>query len=442
MPQRGTILPPAGLMLFELTLIVLLGLTNGFFAGAEIAIVGVDRVRLSQLLEAGGRRARAVHALRTNPERFFATVQIVITVVSATAGAFGGATFAFDLVPLIAPVVGERYAIEVSIAIVVAIISYLSLVLGELVPKSIALRKPEAYALVAAPLLVWMSHAVRPLVWILTTSSNAVLRLFGERTTFAESRLSRDELRHLVDEASEAGSLDPRIGELATRALDFARLTAGHVMIPRTRVVAIPRDADAAQIRRIVLEHAHSRLPVIEGELEEIVGYVLYKDLLPLAWEKRLIVLEDLIRPPYCVLETMGAPELLQEMRRRRVHLAAVIDERGSTAGIVTLDDLVEELVGEVAGELDVAEPSIIDREPDGSIIVRGDTPIRDVNRELDLELEESDAFSTVGGLCMFLAARVPPAGEVLPLEDGSEIQVLAASERAVERARIVPPKR
>jgi putative hemolysin len=428
-------------MLFELSVIVLLVLTNGFFAGAEIAVVGVDRVRLSQLLEAGGRRARAVQALRSDPERFFATVQIVITVVSATAAALGGATFALDLVPLIAPSVGERYAHELAIAVVVGVISYLSLVFGELVPKSIALRHPEAYALLAAPLLAWLAIAARPVVWLLTTSSNIVLSLFGKRTTFAESRLSRDELRHLVDEASEAGSLDPRIGELATRAFDFARLTAGHVMIPRTRIVAIPRDADPSQIRRIVLEHAHSRLPVVEGELEEIVGYVLYKDLLPLAWENQLIVLEDLIRPPYCVLESMGAPELLQEMRRRRVHLAAVIDERGSTAGIVTLDDLVEELVGEVAGELDVAEPSIIGHETDGSIIVRGDTPIREINRELDLELEETDAFSTVGGLCMYLAARVPPAGEVLELPDGCQIHVLAASARAVERARVVPAK-
>ena len=332
-------------MLLEFAVILALVLANGVFAGAEIAIVGVDRARLRQLVTEGGRRAQVLESLRKQPERFFATVQIVITVVAATAGAFGAATFARDLAPLLAPALGD-YSEEIAIVVVVGIVSYLSLVFGELVPKSLALRHAETYALFIAPVLLSLASVARPLVWLLTMSSNTVLRLFRDRTTFAETRLAPNELRELVHEAADTGSLDPRAGEIASRAIDFATLTAEQVMIPRTRIVALRRDAGVDEIRRIVLEHAHSRLPVYLGDLDNIVGYVLDKDLLPLAWEGRLLVLEDIIRPADVAVESTAATELLQRMRERRAHMVVVLDERGGTAGFITLNDLVDELVG------------------------------------------------------------------------------------------------
>lgn len=427
-------------MLLELFVILALVLVNGLFAGAEIAVVGVDRVRLSQLVEAGGARARALAALRAGPERFFATVQIGITVVGATAGAFGGATFARDLTPMLAPVVGG-YADELALAVVVVLVSFLSLVGGELVPKSLALRRPEPYALLVAPVLLWLSSAARPLVWVLTRSSNAVLERFGDSTSFSESRLSPEELRTLVEEAAESGTLDPRVGEIASRALDFAKLTAGHVMIPRTRVVGIERRASTEQIRNIVLEHAHSRLPVYDTDLDVVVGYVLYKDLLPLAWAGRLLVLEDLIRPAYVVDEGMEASQLLHEMRVRHVQLAVVLAAEGGTAGIVTFDDLVEELVGDVFGELHRTAPESMKIAADGSITVLAEVPTRDLNRSFELALPEGEGWSTLGGLCLREAGRVPLPGERLTLEDGTQLFIEEASERAVERVRVVPPK-
>ncbi len=427
-------------MLFELFVILALVLVNGLFAGAEIAVVGVDRMRLSQLVEAAGTRARALAALRAGPERFFATVQIGITVVGATAGAFGGATFARDLTPVLAPFVGG-YAEEVALGAVVVLISFLSLVGGELVPKSLALRSPEPYALLVAPVLLWLSSAARPLVWVLTASSNAVLKRFGDSTSFSESRLSPEELRTLVEEAAESGTLDPRVGEIASRALDFAKLTAGHVMIPRTRVVGIERRASTEQIRNIVLEHAHSRLPVYDTDLDVVVGYVLYKDLLPLAWAGRLLVLEDLIRPAYVVDESMEASQLLHEMRARHVQLAVVLAAEGGTAGIVTFDDLVEELVGDVFGELHRTAPDSMKPAADGSIVVLAEVPTRDLNRSFDLALPEGEGWSTLGGLCLREAGRVPLPGECLTLEDGTQLFIEEASERAVERVRVVPPK-
>ncbi len=425
-------------MLLELLVILVLVLVNGLFAGAEIAIVAFERSRLAPLVEAGARRARAVHALRANPDRFFATVQIVITVVSATAGAFGGATFARDLTPWISPWFGE-VAGEVAIAGVVLIISSLSLVLGELVPKSLALRHREPYALFVAPGLLALSRVAQPLVWTLTKVSNLLLRFFDDETTFAETRLSPQEIRTLVEEAARSGTIDPRVGELATRALDFAKLKASHVMIPRTRVVGIERRADSEQIRRVVLEHEHSRLPVYEGDLDTIVGYVLYKDLLPLAWEGQLIVLEDLLRPAFVAAESMEASLVLQEMRARHTHLAVVREPNGGTKGIVTFDDLVEELVGDVFGELHGAEPDSMRAAPDGSLLVRGQVPIRDLNRQHRLGLPEGEGWTTVGGLCLRRAGRVPQPGESVTLDDGTVLLIEESSERAVESVRVVP---
>ena len=426
-------------MAFEFTVILLLVLANGVFAGAEIAVVGIDRSRLRALLEEGRRGAQVVHALRANPERLFATVQVVITVVGASAGAFGGATFARDLAPALAPWAGE-HADTAALVLSVSVVSYLSLVVGELVPKSLALRHAERYALAIAPVLAFTTLAARPLVWFLTKSSNLVLGRFGDQTNFTETRLSPAELRLLVDEATEAGSLEESVGELAQRAFDFSELSVGKIMIPRLRVVGVPRKSTNDELRRIVLEHAHSRLPVYEGTIDNVVGYLLYKDLVALAWERQLIVLEDLIRPAYFVSEAMPAADLLYEMRERRVHLAIVVDEHGGTAGIVTLDELVEELVGEVFGEIHAATPGWIRRQSDGSLLVRGDVPLRDLNRATELELPEGDGFSTIGGLAMFLAESVPRVGSLLTTKEGVQLLVEEASDRAVTLIRVLRP--
>jgi putative hemolysin len=424
-------------MLLELAMILSMIAINGLFAGAEIAIVGVDRLRLRQLLEEGRRGARMIESLRSKPERFLATVQIVITVAGAAAGAFGGATFAQKLEPVLAPQLGHHAELA-SLVLVVSVVSYLSLVFGELVPKSIALRHSERYALMIAPVLGWLARAARPLVWLLTKTSNLVLNPVGDNATFTESRMSPAELRELVEEATELGSLDERVGEIASRALGFAKLTVAQVMIPRTRIVGIQRGANMEDLRRIVLEHAHSRLPVYASSLDEITGYVLYKDLLPLAWQGGLIVLEDLIRSPYFVGKTLPAAELLDEMRRRRQQLAIVLDEHGGTAGIVTLDDLVEELTGEVLSELNQSRPTSVHPQADGSLLVRGDVPLHELNREHQLELV-GGAQTTLGGLCLFLAGGVPQVGALLRAQDGTQLRVEQASERAVELVRVTP---
>ncbi|HSN15327.1 MAG TPA: hemolysin family protein, partial [Anaeromyxobacteraceae bacterium] len=373
----------------ELVVILALIGANAVFAAAEIAVVTVRRTRLSQLVEAGRGSARAVQRLRDQPERFLATVQVGITVVSATAAAFGGASVAARIEPAlariapIAPIAGE-----LSLAFVVALVSFLSIVLGELVPKSIAMRSPERIALAAGRPLLALSGFARPVVWVLTGASNLILRPLGDRTNFTESRLSPEELEQLVEEAGKTGELDASTAEIAARALAFRDLHASDVMVPRNRVVAVPLDASQDELRRLLLEDGRSRMPVYDGTLDGITGYVMAKDFAVLAWERELIRLADLVRPVLFVPETAPAVKVLREMQARRTQLAIAVDEHGGVAGLITLEDLVEELVGEVFSEWEQPEQRTR-REPSGDLVVRGDMPIRDVNRELSIDLPE-----------------------------------------------------
>ncbi|OFX18801.1 MAG: hemolysin [Anaeromyxobacter sp. RBG_16_69_14] len=420
----------------ELLIIVALVLANGIFAGAEIAVISLRKSRLGQLVEEGRAGAQSVLALREDPERFLATVQVGITIVGATAAAFSGASLAARLTPALQRVQGISHAAEdVSLAIVIAFVSYLSLVFGELVPKSIALRSSEAYALLAARPLRALAWLARPLIWILTRSSNLVLRPLGDSTSFTESRLSSDELQQLVEEAAEAGSLDQGASEIASRAIDFGGLTAEQVMIPRNRVSGIPRNASRAEVRRILLEEGHSRMPVYEGTLDNVVGYITARDVLTIAWESDLVVLEDIVRPPLFLPSTAPAIRVLRELQRRHMRLAFIVDEHGGLAGLATFEDLVEELVGELFSE-DEKPDEAVRQEADGSAVVRGDLPIREANRLLDLALPEGEAWSTVAGLVVALAGGIPSRGTRVRSGDVL-LEVLEASPRAVHEIRI-----
>ncbi|HZI15292.1 MAG TPA: hemolysin family protein [Myxococcus sp.] len=415
----------------------MLVLANGVFSGAELAIISLRRTRLRELIDEGSRSARAVEALRRDPERFLATVQIGITVIGATAAAFGGASMATRLGGVLAGLgVPEQRADDVAFAVVVAFVSYLSLVLGELVPKSLALRAGERYALLIGRPLHGLSWLMRPVVWSLTASSNVVLRLFGDRTNFTEGRLSAEELQQLVEEAAKHGTLDPRAGEIASRAFEMGDLTLGEVMVPRERIVALRRHSSADEIRQVLLEHGHSRMPVYEDTLDNIVGYVIAKDLLGVAWEGHLIVLEDVTRPPFFLVETMRAMDALKELQKRRMQLAVVVDERGGVVGLVTVEDLVEELVGDILSESETPE-EVVKREGPTTALVLGTANLRDVNRALGLELDGDQDYSTVAGLCIALAGgAIPEQGAKLKTEGGLMLEVLDATPRRVRTVR------
>lgn len=424
--------------MLELVVVVLLVLVNGIFAGAEIAIVALRKARIVELAQNGHGGARAVLALRRNPERFLATVQVGITVIGAAAAAFGGAAIAKQIQPLLGGIpwlAGHEEG--VALALVVAGVSYLSVVVGELVPKSLALRGAERYALLIGRPLLGLSFVARPIVWLLSASANVLLRPFGDKTTFTEARHSAQELQELVEEASAAGTIPPEAGEIASRALELPDLTAIDVMVPRQSVVMLARQTSREALKSTLLEHKYSRLPVYDGTVDNVVGYVTAKDVLALAWERNLVAMEDLIRPPYFVPESKSVVDLMNDMRAQHTPFAVVVDEHGGMSGIVTMEDLVEELVGEIFSEHARKDPSAIMRQPDGSALVGGTTPIREINRALDLEIPDDGDYSTIAGLCLAVAGRVPKSGESFTLEGGVSLDIVDATQRRIRLVRV-----
>lgn len=428
-------------MASELAIILALLLVNGVLAGGEIAVIAVRSTRLDELVNGGNGAARAVRTLRAHPERFLATVQIGITVVGATAGAFGGATVAAELTPVLARVDAlAPWAPQLSLALVVTLVSYFGLVVGELVPKSLALKAAEPYALFIGRPLLWLSTVARPLVWFLTASSNVVLRPFRDRTSFIEARLSPEELTDMVEDATKAGTVNAHAGDIAARALRLPELTASDVMVPRLSVVTLPLDATLDEVRQRVSDSGHTRFPVVEGGVDHVVGYVSVKNVLGAVWSGAEFALEPLVRPAYFVPMTKSAVDLLTEMRTRHLPFGVVVDERGGMAGIVTLEDVVEELVGEIFSEHVRRVPEFFHREADGSVTVLGTVTVRDINRELDLELPEDGDWTTIAGLCLALAKRIPSKGERLSTDDGVVLEVVDASPRRVRSVRLHLP--
>lgn len=425
----------------EAIVILALILANGLFSGAELAVISLRKTRLRELIDEGHARARAVQALRDQPERFLATVQSAITVIGAAAAAFGGDVFAERLARFVAHSgLLAPYAKQIGFALVVGTISFLSLVLGELVPKSLALRSNEGYAMFMGPVLLGLSHISRPFIWILTSSSNLVLRLFGDKTSFTETRLSPDELREMVEEAAKTGALDPRAGELAARAIDFRELSVASVMVPRVRVVSIPRDAKADQLQKALSQHVHTRIPVYEGTVDNVVGYVATKDLIVPALGGESFLVDKFMRPIRFVPGSVRALDLMHDMQQQRGSIAVVVDEQGGMLGLITIEDLIEELVGKIFSEHD-APANNIQREPGGTALVLGTAAVREVNRALKIELPESEQWHTIAGLCIALAHEIPAQGTRLQASDGSDLEIADASPRRVRAVRIHPRK-
>jgi putative hemolysin len=424
----------------ELAAIVALAVANGLFAGAEIAMLSVTKARLTERAEEGDGSARVALALRDQPERFLATVQVGITVIGATAAAFGGASLARRATTALRGAgLGPKLAEDLALAGVIALVSYLTLVVGELVPKSLALRYAERYTLIAARPLAVVATLARPVVWFLTKSSNVLLRLFGDRTSFAESRLSPEELQQLLEEACTAGTLDRRAGEIAVRALEVVGLHVDAVMVPRSDIVVLRRAELRDDLVSALRRAPHARYPVVDDHIDSAVGYVAVRDVAALLSEPGAD-LTKAIQPPWFVPEARPALEVLEEMQRNGTPLALLVDELGSVSGLVTLEDLLEELVGEIR-DATRRETPLIERESNEAIVVSGRMPVHDLNRAAHLELPEGPGFTTIGGLVIARVGRIPRQGTIVDVED-AKLEVLEVTPRRVAKVRIIMSSR
>lgn len=427
-------------MIGEIVIVMVLMLLNGLFAAAEIAVLSVRKTRLAELADEKRAGVAAVLWLRDKPERFLATVQIGLTVVGTSAAAFGGEALAHDVAGHLrgVPVLGP-YASTLGLVAVIAGISFLEIVVGELVPKSLALRSAERYSLLFGPALRGMASVVRPLVWVLTAASNAVLGLVGDKTSFTEARLSPEEIQELVEEAARVGSLDKSASEIASRAIDFQSLRAVDVMVPRRAVVMVSKDATGAQLGELARTARFARLPVYDGSEENVIGYLTQRDALGPTLRGEDFSLETHLRPIKFTPGSVRAVDLLKELQTDRTPIAMLVDEVGTVIGLVTVEDLLEELVGEILSENDPA-PVRVQREAEGSYLIAGLTPVHEVNRAIDFDLPEGDNYSTLAGLCIVLAGHIPQVGDRVPVPGGAELEVVEASARRVKMVRVRRP--
>jgi len=419
----------------ELLLILVLTLLNGFFSAAEIGLLSVRRTRLQELADQGRRAASSALALRDDPEQFLATVQVGITFVSATASVFSGAQLAEPLARWLHDAGVHQGAEQLGLAIVVTFVSVLSIVLGELVPKSLALRASERISMIVAIPLRMLARVARPLVWSLTKLSNVLLSLFRDQTSFTESRLSPEELQSMVEEASTTGSLSPAVGDIAARALELDKLPISALLIPRRQVIAMPVGATRDEAWALLKRHPHARYPVVERDLHSVEGYVTARDLISQMVDSGMVDVRAVTRELPTFSERAPAIDVLKRLQKERVQLAAVIDELGMTSGVVTIDDIAEELLGEVLNEYDRPLEAIREEAP-GVALVRADTSIQDLNRALDVELEVSHEYATLSGLLMHKSMHIMKPGEQLTVDD-VRFEVVDATPRQVKLVRI-----
>jgi len=402
-------------VLGELAVIFLLILGNGFFAGSELAIISARKSRIAQLVAAGDPKAIIVERLQDDPHRFLATVQVGVTLVGSLASAVGGATAVRYLKPLLAasPFEFLRHAAEpISIGIVVVLISYFSLIFGELVPKTVGLQYADRMALGVAKPIYFLARAAGVVISFLTFSNRAVLAIMGIKAEGNQAFVTREEVQHIVAEGHEAGVFSSTEQEFIRNIFDFTHTCVREVMVPRTRIVALDLDLSREELVNTVLDNKYSRYPVYRGSIENVAGFVHGKDLLGGIVTDSGFDIESIIRPPFYVPEGKMVNDLLKEMQRKRIHMALVVDEYGGISGLATTEDLLEELVGEIEDEHDIGEPGSIQRLPDGSLLVDALVSISDLAEHLEVKVGDDVPYDTLAGLILDRLGRFPEKGE------------------------------
>jgi putative hemolysin len=409
----------------ELLAVAGLLLLNAFFVAAEYGLVTARRTRITELRDQGNKRARLVLRITANPPRFIAAMQLGVTLTSLAIGALGEPVFSHVFEPIPATII--------SFVLAFLVITYLHVVIGELVPKGIALGHAESTALIVSRPVSWFFVLMGPLIWVLEHSSDGVLRLLGLEPPGEErSALSEAELKMLLDRSTESGELEQQEQEMLYKVFDFADKEVSEVMVPRPDVVALSIQLPPEEALAAVIDSPYTRYPVYRETLDNVVGILHVRDLFSALVDRGIanVVIEDIVRDAYIVPETKDLAAMLTEFRRTNQHMAIVVDEYGAMQGIVTLEDLLEEIVGEIEDEFDLPDESI-ERVDDDTIRIAGTFPIDDFNEQFGSELTDED-YHTLGGFVFGLLGRAPEAGDSIDF-DGMRFDVLE-----VEGSRIL----
>jgi putative hemolysin len=426
-------------MLPELFIVIALILANGFFSGAEMAIVASRRGRLRQLADEGDVAARTALELASSPDRFLPTVQVGITLVGTLAAAYGGDQLVEPLAAWLAansPPLIANAATPIALTVFVALLSFFTLLFGELVPKRLALRNAERVARIVAPAMHFVSQLAKPLVWGLGRATSAVLFLLGAGKQEGPS-VSVDDIEHLMETGRAEGVVEPVEQAVAIEALRLGERTVRDIMRPRIDLDALDVETPPGEIIGAIAMAGYSRLPVYEGSLDHILGYVFLKDVLRHTWMGWPIELRKIMHRALFVPETMPLDRLLELFQNEKNQMAIVLDEYGGTEGLVTLEDILEELVGEIHDEHRAARHTAFVRRDDGSWLVDGSASIEDMAETVDVKLDGAPRdYSTVSGLVLARLERIPATGDVTQWQ-GLTIEVVDMDGRRIDKVLI-----
>jgi CBS domain containing-hemolysin-like protein len=426
--------------LLGLVAVVFLVLLNAFFVAAEFSLVSVRQTRIAELVGQGDATAETVQKALENPDRVIAATQLGITLASLGLGWIGEPALSHLIEPII-----ELFPVELrpglshslSAGLAFAIITFLHVVVGELAPKSIALQNPEGTSLVVARPTLWSERLFKPFIWALNGTGNALLRLVGVRPASGHELVhSVEELKMLVTASTEGGVVAPQESELLHAIFEFGDLLVRQVMIPRTEIIAVEADLLLAEIIPLITESTYTKFPVYDDDLDNILGIIHIKDLLSTmqeaGWQNSTA--RSLVREPMYVPETLPVSKLLRQFRDNRQHIAIILDEFGGTGGLVTLEDLLEEIVGEVSDPFDKFTPEI-ETLPDGSFLIEGLCLIEDVNNQLDLDLNDP-AYDTIAGFTLGKMGRIPKVNDSIEY-DKVLIQVETMDGMRIDRLKL-----
>jgi CBS domain containing-hemolysin-like protein len=415
--------------ILKLGAVLLFVFTNGFFVAAEFSLVSVRRTRVTELVSQGNRGAKWVQRAIENPDKVIAATQLGITISSLALGWIGEPALAHLINPIIAWIpasIRSGASHSISAAIAFTLITFLHVVVGELAPKSIALQNPEATSLAVSRPTLWTQAIFKPVIWLLNGAGRLLLRVFGvPLASGTQMTHSVEELKMLVTASTEGGVVEEDEREMLHAIFDIGDLLVRQVMVPRTEIVAVEADTRLKEVVDIAIQSLYTKFPVYEDNLDQIVGVLHIKEVL-----RKINDADDegctarqLAREPFFVPEAIPAIDLLRQLRSRRQHLAIVLDEYGGTAGLVTLEDLLEEIVGEVSDQFDVDEPEI-QTLPDGTALIDGFALIEEVNEELQLTLNDPH-YDTIAGYILGRLGRIARQGDVVESE-GVRLRVVA----------------
>ncbi len=439
-------------MQLRLILLIAIVAVNGFFAAAEVALVSVRASRLKELAEQGNASARAALGLLANPGRLLSTTQVGVTLASLGLGWAGEDTVYQLLLEALMPILprplphwGELTLHGGSFAVAFLLISLVHVVIGEVVPKNLALEKADKLALLVAPPLLAFRRISAPFVVVIEKAAAAMSRALGLRGGHAGGGHSPEELKFIVESSRREGHLEGFEEEAIQKLLELKDINARQIMTPRMGIVSVPVDTSLDELLRITLRHKYSRLPVYEGRPEHIVGILHYKDLMR-AWQERKAAtdrrqpprpfrLRPYLRPPLVVPETKPLSQLVDEFRHKHTHLAMVVDEFGTFTGLVTMEDVLEQVFGEIQDEHDVRRPAPVAGAAE--IAIDGATSIRDLASQYGIELPGDAGFETLAGFLLHQLGRIPSAGDSVTF-DGRTYLVEQMDRNRIARVRVV----